>query len=467
MNSGTAASKRGAGGKSVPGIRADDEIRRLLDVLRAEEAPGTGTGEEPERAAADERLSRVVWARLAEPGDAVAGAVIAALGALPALDLLVSSREPGAFQHAFEAAGLEEPPVSIGQLSAAIDRWRPRIDRAATVGDLEQAVRAGMTILVPGDHAWPETLADLGLHVPHVLWVRGSADLLARRSLAVVGARACTGYGSHVTADLTGEACSAGFTIVSGAAYGVDAVAHRTALAAGAPTIAVLAGGADRVYPAAHARLLDRIAEHGAICSELVPGSAPTRWRFLQRNRIISALARAILVTEAGVRSGTLNTAGHGAELGRALGAVPGPITSAASTGCHRLIREYGAALITNRSELLELLGVGEAGLFPSGTHAGGAVTDCAGDGPAGGGAGASGAEGTCAGERRTPALHLRVLDALPLRGGRTQTDAARLAGVSVQEAVGVLAELEVLGFVARRESPDGMEERWVLLKRE
>jgi len=467
MNSGTGASKRGADGTSVSGIRADDEIRRLLGVLRAGESSGAGTEDESERAAADERLSRVVWARLAEPGDAVAGAVIAALGALPALDLLASSREPGAFQRAFEAAGLEEPPVTIGQLSAAVDRWRPRLDRAATVGDLEQAAHAGMTILVPGDDAWPETLEDLGPHAPHVLWVRGSADLLATRSLAVVGARACTGYGSHVTADLTGEACSAGFTIVSGAAYGVDAVAHRTALAAGAPTIAVLAGGADRVYPAAHAQLLDRIAEHGAICSELVPGSAPTRWRFLQRNRVISALARAILVTEAGVRSGTLNTAGHGAELGRALGAVPGPITSAASTGCHRLIREYGAALITNRSELLELLGAGDTGLFPDGTRRGGVVTGGSGSETVDGGPGGSGIEETGAGDRRTPALHLRVLDALPLRGGRAQADAARLAGVSAQEAAEVLAELEVLGFVARRESPDGTEERWVLLKRE
>lgn len=430
-----------------PGVRADAEIRRLLEGTGG--APGAGAEGPPGRAAADERLARVVWARLAEPGDAVAGALVAALGALPALDLLASGRGAGACERALADAGFAEPELRPGRLSAAIGRWLPRLDRAATLGDLEHALRAGMTIVVPGDDAWPAALDDLGAHAPHALWVRGRGELLADRSLAVVGARACTGYGSHVTAELTGEACDGGYAIVSGAAYGIDAVAHRTALAAGAPTVAVLAGGADRAYPAAHGELLDRIAWHGAVCSELVPGSAPTRWRFLQRNRVIAALARAVLVTEAGVRSGTLNTAGHGAELGRALGAVPGPITSAASAGCHRLIREYGAALITNRAELLELLGASEALPLAGEFGVGGAGAE---DGAAGG---------------RAPALHLRVLDALPLRGGRSRSDAARLAGVSEQEAAEVLAELEVLGFVASRDAGDGSETRWVLLKRE
>src|SRR5690606_28778409 len=158
-----------------------------------------------------------------------------------------------------------------------------------------------------------------------------------------------------------------------------------------------LAGGADRPYPAAHDRLLARVEAQGAVCSELVPGAAPTRWRFLQRNRLIAALAQAVLVTEAGVRSGTLNTAGHGAELGRPIGAVPGSITSATSAGCHRLIREYGASLITSTSDLLDLLGVAETSLLEATSE-------------------------------RQPSRHVRLLDALPLTGGRTAQEAAKRA---------------------------------------
>ncbi|WP_244302846.1 DNA-processing protein DprA [Leucobacter coleopterorum] len=154
---------------------------------------------------------------------------------------------------------------------------------------------------------------------------RGDTSLLKQTSLAVVGARACTSYGTYVTADLVGGVCASGITIVSGAAYGIDAVAHRAALAAEAPTIAVLAGGVDRPYPSAHGSLLEKIALTGAVCSEVVPGTAPTRWRFLQRNRIIAALARATLVTEAGLRSGSLNTAGHSAEIGRPSERFPAP----------------------------------------------------------------------------------------------------------------------------------------------
>lgn len=401
-----------------------------------------------------EVFARVVWSRLAEPGDATAGTLIAAVGAAEALELLGKSRPARAAAAALAAADVTgeggAPALSQRQLGAGVQRWLPRLDRASTVQDLATAASLGMRFVTPGSSDWPGQLDDLGAHAPHGLWVRGNADRLGDAALAVVGARACTGYGSHVTADLTAAAAGAGFTIVSGAAYGVDAVAHRTALAMGAPTVAVLAGGSDRPYPASHDQLIANIADEGAVCSELVPGAAPTRWRFLQRNRLIAALSRAVLVTEAGVRSGTLNTAGHAAELGRALGAVPGPVTSAASAGCHRLVREYGASLVTSGSDTLELLGVADDSSFLG--------TD-----------GAPAARGNHD-EGRPPPLHLRVLDALPLRGGRPADDVAVRAGVTREEAVRALAELELLGYVAQASGAggsggDGV--RWRLLRRE
>ena len=412
-------------------IRADAEMRRLFESL----------GDDAHADAVDLRLARAVWSRITEPGDAVAGQVVRLLGALPALDLVVSRVDAREFERVLRIAGGEDS-LSSRKLTAALARWRPRLDRDGTVLDVRNAARVSMRFLIPEDPDWPIGLNDLGLHAPHGLWVRGNVQLLSTPSLAVVGARACSGYGSHVTAEFTSDACTAGYTIVSGAAYGVDAVAHRTALALGKPTVAVLAGGADRPYPAAHGELIERIAQDGVVCSEMIPGSAPTRWRFLQRNRNIAALSQAVLVTEAGVRSGTLNTAGHGAELGRGLGAVPGAITSAASAGCHRLIRDYGASLITNEADLLELLGASlEDTLFSTPDDPHGQTS-------------------------RIPSLHLRLIDALPLTGGLPLTEITLRAGTTPQEAREALAELEVLRYVMRHEPTNGEDPVWTLLRR-
>lgn len=427
-------------------ISADDELRTRLSHLSLETArhPSHDRAPDDESSPVDTLLARIVWARLIEPGDAIAGGLIAAIGAAPSLDLLASKASPTRIRDVVRTAtGSDLDPA---ELTRAFKRWGLRLDRAATVGDLDRGIAAGMRVITPESECWPTALNDLGDHAPLLLWVRGDASLPASFSLAVVGARACTGYGSHITAELTEGVCSAGATIVSGAAYGIDAVAHRTALAVGSPTVAVLAGGADVPYPSSHEPLLERIAEAGAVCSEMVPGSAPTRWRFLQRNRSIAALARATLVTEAGIRSGSLNTAGHAAELGRPLGAVPGSVTSAASAGCHRLLREYGATLVTNAAEAREFLGISDDptlfdaepdpdSVYPEGT--------------------------------RPPAQHRRVLDALPLRGSRAATDIARFAGLDLDEARAALAELEMLGAVARRETPGSAESRWALLRRE
>lgn len=224
----------------------------------------------------------------------------------------------------------------------------------------------GIDIVIPSDPNWIPGLYDLTAP-PLVLYVRGQLDALAdwrsAPTLSVVGARACTSYGEAVTHDIV--AGVVGGTkdkarIVSGGAYGIDGAAHRAALAAEGKTIAFLAGGVDRMYPMGHQQLSYAITDQGALVSEMPPGTAPTKWRFLARNRLISAASQATLVVEAGIRSGSLNTAGHAHALSRRLGAVPGPVTSAASAGCHHLMREYDAAVITTAAETLTLMGIGD-----------------------------------------------------------------------------------------------------------
>ena len=433
---------------------SDSGVPELLDQLVPAPMPVQPQAQYVESrcdTARDVLLARVVWSRLIEPGDAVAGTLIDTLGALPALELLAGesgkyAREEGSahrgtvgaarqLRTAAAAAGIA---IDGRTLSAAVARWLPRLDRSASLTDLDRAVAAGLQVIGPESILWPTSLNDLGPHSPQLLWARGNPAELSAKALAVVGARACTGYGANITAELVDTAGSAGVAIVSGAAYGIDAVAHRAALAAGVPTIAVLAGGADRAYPSAHESLLERIAETGVVCSEMVPGAAPTRWRFLQRNRAIAALAEATLVTEAGMRSGSLNTAGHAAELGRNLGAVPGPITSAASAGCHRLIRDYGATLVSSSDELREFMGIISAAeqLLPSASD-------------------------------RQPAAHRRTLDAIPLRGFRSGDEIALAAGLTGEETRAILAELELMGWVARGDRADGSPPRWRLVRRE
>lgn len=216
-----------------------------------------------------------------------------------------------------------------------------------------------MVPVLPGDELWPSEapgLVTLGPAAPIMLWVRGDATLLSSASVAITGARACTGYGAHVTTEIAGHLAAAGTTVLSGAAYGVDAAAHRSVLVEGSPTIAVLSGGLDRPYPAGHRYLIERIAEHGALVSEMPPGLAPTRHRFIMRSRIIAALSRAVVVTEAGMRSGSLGVAQIAHGLGRPVGAVPGPVTSAASAGCHALIQQGTAQLVTSGADALALV---------------------------------------------------------------------------------------------------------------
>lgn len=214
--------------------------------------------------------------------------------------------------------------------------------------------------LPPTGPDWPSQLDDLGDAAPHGLWAHGTQSTLSRLAdhfhvTAIVGARAATPYGERVTTELAEAIAARGHLIVSGAAYGIDAAAHRAALAAGGATVAVIASGLDRAYPSGHLDLLERIARTGAVLSELPCGSAPTKARFLARNRLIAALAARTVVAEAGPRSGSLNLTTHAIALDRPVGAVPGSIYSTASAGCHRLIHDHTAALITSPDDIDQL----------------------------------------------------------------------------------------------------------------
>ena len=256
--------------------------------------------------------------------------------------------------------------VQDGRVSEAVagETGARRVVRRAAA-DLDAAAAAGARLITPEHGEWPQwpftafsLTGQRELAPPLALWVRGPGLLagLCEQAVAVVGARAATSYGAHVAGDFSAGLADRGFTVVSGAAIGIDGAAHRGALAVEGPTVAVLACGVDRAYPAAHQMLLERIATSGLVVSEYPPGSVPGRHRFLVRNRLIAGMAAGTVVVEAGLRSGAQRTAADAAALGRLVMAVPGPVTSGLSAGCHRLVRE-GALLVTRTEEVLEAVG--------------------------------------------------------------------------------------------------------------
>jgi DNA processing protein len=305
-------------------------------------------------------FARAAWSTLIEPGDRVAGRLISVFGPERALQFLIDRYRADEILKESEGINeLEWDPVQFEEeLAEGITRWQPRLNSGDALNAVTHAAKLAAFLITPEHELWPAGLNDLGMHAPLVLWGRGQYPALERfeNSLAVVGARASTGYGEHVTMETVSAIAEAGVAIVSGAAYGIDGMAHRSALAVGGTTMAFLAGGVDRFYPSGHDALLGRIMETGLVLAEAPCGYAPTKWRFLLRNRLIAASSQATVVMEAGWRSGSLNTANHAATLGRPLGVVPGPVTSASSAGCHRLLREYDAVCVTTASEMLELL---------------------------------------------------------------------------------------------------------------
>lgn len=310
-------------------------------------------------AGAEELFARIAWSRITEPGDLTASLLVRRLGAKTALEQLVNGIEAVTITTQLLAAGHE---LSRAEAHAALTRWEGRLSRVETVKDIQRAAEANMRLLTPSSVTWPTAqfnafwLAPIHSPEPLVLWARGNTELLHAPAIAISGARAATGYGHHVTTELVHGLADENITIVSGLAYGVDAVAHRAALQNETPTIAVLAGGLDRIYPAAHGELANKSATHGLLLSEVLPGAAPTRHRFIMRNRLIAAITDATIITEAAKRSGSLKVAEYAAQFNRPVGAVPDPITSAASTGCHDLIREYGAVLITSADDAIALM---------------------------------------------------------------------------------------------------------------
>ncbi|MEV8040057.1 DNA-processing protein DprA [Arthrobacter sp. NPDC080082] len=383
---------------------------------------------------ANERTARAALSRLMEPQDAAGLALVQAAGAEDALRIATGQLKPGPSLEQ-EITGLLADAGAGGGwlgLGMALKRWAPRVPDLAPARDLATMQRLGGRLLIPSDQLWPAQLADLGLQEPLCLWWRGVEQELPppTKAVALVGSRDSTSYGSSVTADLAYALAQRGFTIVSGGAYGIDAHAHRAALAGatGLPTIAVMAGGVDRFYPSGNEDLLRTVANQGAVLAEVPPGSAPTRYRFLQRNRIIAALAGATVVVEARWRSGALNTAHHAETLGRAVGAVPGSVHSANSAGCHRLLREGGAVCVTDAAEIAELVS-------PSGDSL---------PNPA---AGRSEAHDGLTLE------DLILLDALPLRVTSTVEKLAVVAGLSPES---VRAGLGRLGLVGLAESRHG-----------
>jgi DNA processing protein len=328
----------------------------------------------------------------------------------------------------------------VGPDLARLTEARREIDCAAR--DLDVLARLGGRLITADDVDWPSASFQ-GFRDAHsrpqgrpplVLWALGPVQLtdVAERGCSIVGTRAATAYGEHVAADLAAGLVERDVAVVSGGAYGIDGAAHRAALASDGLTVAVLACGVDVPYPAGHAALLRRIADDGLVVSEYPPGVRPARYRFLTRNRLVAALTGATVVVEAGLRSGAANTAAWAASLGRPVCAVPGPVTSSASAGCHVLVRD-GAHLVTRAAEVVELVGrMGE--LAPEPTRPSSPL-DALED------------------------IERRVYDALPARGARTVDQVAVASGLPAVQVLGPLATLELVGLIKRQ---DG---RWKLAR--
>ncbi|MHC8608151.1 DNA-processing protein DprA [Paenarthrobacter ureafaciens] len=378
-----------------------------------------------------ERIARAALSRLMEPQDIVGLALVRAVGALDALGIATGELSAGASVEREITALLSQDgttPTWTG-MATSQRRWAPRVRDLAPERDLATMRRLGGRLVIPGDELWPEQLADLGLQEPLCLWWRGPERPIPspRRIIAVVGSRDSTSYGASVAGDFAHGLAQRGYSVVSGGAYGIDAHAHRGALSGGAsdmPTIAVMAGGVDRFYPAGNEDLLRAVTHQGALIAEVPPGSAPTRYRFLQRNRLIAALASVTVVVEARWRSGALNTAHHAESIGRIVATVPGSIHSANSAGCHRLLRDGGAVCVTDVGEVAELSG--RSGEW-------------------------------MAADKETPAEpqdglsleDLILLDALPLRSASSVDKLATVAGLSPDAVRAGLGRLGLLGLAS------------------
>lgn len=376
--------------------------------------------------AADDLRAWAYLSRVAEPPCPELGALVRSVGPVEAAERV--------------RRGLVDDEL------ARLTESRREVDQAAD--DLELLARRGGRLITFDSDEWPAlafaAFAGLGDAVgrraglrgapPMVLWALGpvSLDEAALRAVALVGTRAATVYGEHVTQDLATGVAERGVAVVSGGAYGIDGAAHRAALECEGVTAAVLACGLDVPYPSGHSGLLHRIGQHGLVFTEYPPGVRPARYRFLTRNRLVAAISGASVVVEAGLRSGAANTAAWARALGRLVGAVPGPVTSSASAGCHALLRN-GAELVTRAEDIVELVGrIGE--LAPEEPHP------------------STPLDGLSEPERL-------VYEALPGRGAATIDEIAVASGLIAEQVLGPLAMLELAGLAERKES------RWRIVR--
>ncbi|SIS11152.1 DNA-processing protein DprA [Williamsia sterculiae] len=366
---------------------------------------------------------RSAWAYLAavaEPPCAAVANLVAEVGPVEAAGA-IRDRTPLPGRHRDVRAATE----ARHHLDCAVDHLR-----------VAEAVDA--RLITPDDAEWPAwqllrlSVADTATRggPPLALWVRGQAPLsdVVGRSVALVGSRAASSYGEHVTARLSSDLVLDGWSTVSGGAYGIDGVAHRATLASGGTTVAVLACGIDRDYPAGHARLLSEIASTGLVITEYAPGTTAAKHRFLTRNRLVAALSSAVIVVEAGARSGAANTAAWARKLDVPLGAVPGPVTSATSLGCHRMIADGQAHLVVDAGAVSRLVAPDGGRVGDSALGGRPVVTD-----------------------RVTDILDetgRRAHDAIPRHGAVTVTEIAVTSGLTAAEVRPALAMMEAHGLV-------------------
>lgn len=393
---------------------------------------------------ADPRLARAAWTKLAEPADPMAGLLLRVAGPEHGLRWLVNSGNGHKLVDQFPDLLVDERTPN--NFTKVAERWQGRIEQLSPGQDLAKMRNLGGWFLIPGDPQWPTQLDDLAERAPHGLWVLGEGNIAAlSRSVALVGCRAATSYGVHVTTELAQDLVGHRVAVVSGGAYGIDAAAHRGVLTAGGVTAAVLASGLDRWYPAGNHELFRQLVKDNLLMGEAPPGASPSRFRFLHRNRLIAALSGVTVVVEAAHRSGAISTANHALGLGRELGVVPGPVTSIASEGCHRLLREGMAHCISDASHVLELLGTE--------VIAQGELQFTAGAG-ASAGAGAGAEPNSAAAASRQQELESLgelprlVYESLPVRTTATAESTATCAGLAVGETLGALGRLELHGFV-------------------
>ena len=345
----------------------------------------------------------LVLAHVVEPADAQVAPLVEQHGPQDVVDRIASGRLP------LRTCGV----------------LRERLRRLDLAASQEAAARIGASVIVRDSQHWPTQLDDLGPTRPFAVWVLGAADLrlALARSIAVVGSRSSTPYGEQVARQWCSTFVERGASIVSGGAFGIDAAAHRAALACEGITVCVLAGGVDVAYPLAHEGLIARIADEGLVVSESPLGESPRRHRFRTRNRLIAAFTGATVIVESAVRSGTVITAKHALDLNRPLFAVPGPVTSPASAGCHDLIASGAAALADDPGVVLRtLVGIArEPDVEPL----------------------------------RLPLDDLtevqsRVLDSVPSRGCLPADELAIRAGVPIHLTAAALGQLTALGLLRR-----------------